>query len=98
MNHTGDTAGEWYGNTACGTLLAIGGTLYGPANIPAGSAGQTAWTPISQSAVTGTGTNADPYQIVTTVGTGNPDITLTQTDLRGREESYQTDISHQQHR
>ena len=40
VNHTGDSAGEWFANTACGTLAvdqsAATPTLYGPASIPAG--------------------------------------------------------------
>ena len=30
-NHTGDTAGEFFGDTSCGTWTIVDGTLYGPA-------------------------------------------------------------------
>ncbi len=36
VNHTGDSPGEFYGDTACGTLVSLAGVLYGPATIPAG--------------------------------------------------------------
>ena len=95
VDHAGDTASEWYGQTACGTLLATGGTLFGPATIPAGSAAapRTTWTPVSQSAVTGTGTNADPYKVVTVDDATGAGLRLTETDTYVvGEESYRTDI------
>jgi hypothetical protein len=37
VNHTGDAAGEFYNDTACGTFLVVDGTMYfSPAVIPAG--------------------------------------------------------------
>ncbi len=104
VNHVGDTHSEWFqapvsnqaDDTACGTLLVVGDTLYGPANIPAGPppTGRTPWTPVSQSAVSGTGTNADPLRVVTVVAAGTTGVQLTQTDryVIG-EESYRTDIA-----
>ena len=50
--------------TACATEIAVGGTLYGPTYTPAGNS-PGGYTPISQSAVTGSGTSGDPYRIVT---------------------------------
>jgi hypothetical protein len=93
VNHTGDTAGEWFGNTACGTLLATGGTLYGPSSIPAGGSASplTGWTPVSQTAVTGSGTSGDPFKVVT-VDTGGPvQVTETDTYVVGSE-SYRDDV------
>jgi uncharacterized repeat protein (TIGR01451 family) len=89
-NYSGDTSGEWYGNTACGTLLATGGTLYGPSDIPAGEAASplTAWTPVSQTAVTGSGTASSPYQVVTVDTGGTIKVTETDTYVVGQE-SYQ---------
>ena len=95
VNHTGDTAGEWYGNTACGTFLASGGTLYGPAYTPAGGAASplTPWTPISQSAVTGSGTTSDPYKIVTVDAAGTTGLQVTETDTYVvGQESYRDDV------
>ncbi|MGZ4694468.1 MAG: hypothetical protein ACXWA3_12665 [Acidimicrobiales bacterium] len=82
VNHTGDSSGEFYGNTACGTLVALAGTLYGPASIPAGSsaAPRTTYTPVSQSAVTGSGTSASPFSVTTVVDLGGTGFQLTETD------------------
>lgn len=79
VNHLGDTHGEWFGETACGTFIDIAGTNYGPANVPANGYREQFWTPIGQSPLTGTGTSADPFTIITVVQ-ATPNITLTQTD------------------
>jgi uncharacterized repeat protein (TIGR01451 family) len=96
VNHVGDASGEWFANTACGTFLASGGTLYGPENVPEAAAAtpRTAWTPVSQSAVTGSGTAASPFQIVTVTAAGNSGLQITETDsyVTG-EESYRADVS-----
>jgi uncharacterized repeat protein (TIGR01451 family) len=96
VNHIGDAAGEWFGDTACGTFLASGGTLFGPENVPAGAsaAPRTTWTSVSQSAVTGSGTAASPFQIVTVTAAGNSGLQLTETDsyVTG-EESYRVDVT-----
>jgi uncharacterized repeat protein (TIGR01451 family) len=95
VDHTGDSVGEFFADTACGTLVAVGGTLYGPASIPAGGSAspRTAFTPISQSAVLGAGTNADPFRIVTVVGLGATGLQITETDsyVVGQE-TYRTDV------
>lgn len=93
VNHSGDTAGEFYGGTACGTFVAVAGSHYGPASVPAGNSGNPPYTPISQSAVTGSGTSGDPYKIVTVVGLGTSGLELTETDsyVVG-DESYRTDL------
>src|ERR1700675_1784405 len=76
-------------------LVAGGGTLFGPASIPAGGSASplTAFTPISQSIVLGAGTNADPYRIVTVVGLGTTGLQITETDsyVVGQE-TYRTDV------
>lgn len=96
VQHSGDTAPEFYAGTACGTFLAVGGTLYGPASVPAGgsAAPRTAWTPVSQTPVTGSGTSGDPYKIVTVVAAGTTGVRLTETDtyIVGQE-SYRTDVT-----
>ncbi len=98
VRHASDTSPEWYGYTACATLVSVGGVLYGPSSIPAGGGatgvtGYTAVTPISQAGPTGTGTHADPFTVITVVGLGSTGMRLTQTDsyVVG-EESYRTDI------
>jgi uncharacterized repeat protein (TIGR01451 family) len=95
VNHTGDLAGEFYGGTACGTLLATGGTLFGPSTIPAGGSAspRTGFSPVSQTAVTGSGAAADPFTVVTVVDLGTSGLRITETDsyVVG-EESYRTDV------
>ena len=94
VNHTGDTSGEFYGDTACGTFVTVGSDNYGPASVPAGNSGNPAYTPVSQTPVTGSGTAGDPYKIVTVVDLGTSGLRLTETDsyVVGSE-SYQTDVS-----
>ncbi len=94
VNHVGDTAGEWFGDTACGTFVAVGGTLYGPADIPAGGAAspRTGWTAVSQN-TSGTGTAASPATITTVVNGGSV-VQVTQVDsyVFGQE-SYLTSVT-----
>lgn len=82
VRYAGDTAAEFYGTTACGTLVAMGGTLYGPASIPAGSSAspRTGYTPVSQVGPTGQGSAADPFTVITKVDLGSSGVSLTQTD------------------
>jgi uncharacterized repeat protein (TIGR01451 family) len=96
VSHIADTDPEFFSDTACGTLVAVGTALFGPANIPAGGGAtpRTAFTPVTQSAVTGTGTPANPYRIVTVVSLGETGLQLTETDsyVVG-EEAYRTDVT-----
>jgi hypothetical protein len=72
----GETA-DW------GVFVGIGGVIYGPDfnNHPCGSASNsyTPWTPVSFSAVSGSGTAADPFTQVTVVDAGTTGLRLTQT-------------------
>jgi len=92
VNHIGDASGEFYGDTACATEIAVGGTLYGPDSVPAGN-DPGGYTPVSQSAVSGSGTTGDPYRIVTVVDVGTTGLRITETDsyVVGQE-AYQTDV------
>jgi len=98
VDHLGDASHEFFGGVpgACGTLIATGGTLYGPTTIPAGgsAAPRTPYTVVSQSAVTGAGTPASPYTVVTVVDAGTSGLRLTETDsyIVGAE-SYRTDVA-----
>ena len=103
VHHNGDTAGEFYADTACGTLVSLddasaraGTRCTARHDIPAGgAANQTAYTPVSQSAVTGSGTSGDPYQLVTVADAGPSAalLRLTQTDTYVvGQESYRTDV------
>jgi len=97
--HLGDPGFEFFPNDmqlgACGTFLTVGGTLYGPAIVPAGgnATPRTPWTPASQTLVTGSGTSSDPFKIVTVVAAGTTGITVTETDsyVVGQE-VYRTDV------
>jgi uncharacterized repeat protein (TIGR01451 family) len=92
VNHAADTAGEFFGETACATQIAVGGTVYGPESIPAGNS-PTPFTPVSQTPVTGSGSAADPFRITTVVDVGTTGLRITQTDsyVVGQE-SYRTDV------
>ena len=84
----------------CGTFLVVNDTLYtadffshdGTSTLFLGS--YTIFTPVSQTGVTGSGTAADPYRVVTTVSAGNTGVTLVETDsyVTG-DESYRTDVA-----
>lgn len=92
--HTGDEAPEFFGGTdpgACGTFIHTGELVYGP-DVPAGNTVEP-YSLVSQSGVTGSGTGADPYQVVTVVDVGETGLTITQTDsyVVG-DEFYRTDI------
>jgi uncharacterized repeat protein (TIGR01451 family) len=89
----------WVGFGDCGTLLAVGNTLYSPDfnNHPTTATGAlgpyTAFTPVSQSAVTGSGTSADPFRVVTVVDAGSSGLRITETDTYVvGQESYRTDL------
>jgi hypothetical protein len=85
----------------CGTLLApTGGALYAPnfaahaatATGPIGS--YTAFTPVSQSAVSGAGTVANPYKVTTIAYALPANIRITQVDSYvAPQDLYRTDIT-----
>jgi hypothetical protein len=95
VDHTGDIAHEFFGGSdpgACGTFLHTGGTVYGP-TVPAGDP-RTPYTLVSQTGVTGSGTSADPFKVVTVVDVGSTGLRITQTDsyVVG-DEFYRSDIA-----
>ena len=96
VDHEGDTAHEFFGGVpgACATLIATGGTLYGPSDIPAGSSAspRTTYTTVSQTGVTGSGSPADPFTVVTVVDAGTLRLTETDSYIIGTE-SYRTDVT-----
>ena len=95
VSHTGDSSPEFYADTACGTLLHVGSQVFGPANVPAGDfAGKVSWTQVSQSAVSGTGTSADPFRVVTIADAGTTGLRVTETDSYvAGQEAYRTDVA-----
>lgn len=94
--HRADASFELFGADlgACGTFLAVGGSLYGPAAVPSGDIGGVlAWTPVSQQPATGSGRGGDPFRLVTTVDAGDVGLRIEQTDsYEVGKESYRTDI------
>ena len=104
--HLGDTAYEFYEPSEvaadCATFLAAGGHLYAPdfsqhSNTATGDlnggAGYTAYTSVSQTPVSGSGTTASPFTVTTTVALGSSGLTIAQTDsyVKGNE-FYATSI------
>jgi uncharacterized repeat protein (TIGR01451 family) len=102
--HVGDTSEEIYPPGThpgdYGTFLLINGTLYSSdfqnhgGSASAGIGPYTAFTPVSQSAVTGAGTSASPFAITTVVTVGTTGLSVTQVDsyVVGQE-SYRTDVT-----
>jgi hypothetical protein len=70
----------------CGTMLRVGDVSYTPNYVQHGSTAtgaipnDTPFTPVSQTPVTGTGTSADPFTVVTTVTAGTTGLTIVRTD------------------
>lgn len=94
--HRDDSRFEFFdGETgACGTFVAVDGTVHGPEIVPSGSFGAfSPWAPVSQSGVTGSGSRTDPLTVQTVVGAAGTQIRLEQTDsyVVG-DEAYRTDI------
>ena len=79
--------GSYYNDTACGTFVTVFDPIdpsswetFGPASVPAGPGGTTAYTIVSQTPMSGTGTLGDPYTVTTVVQLGATGLTLTQVD------------------
>ena len=104
IGHTGDTSYNVYpGGTIpadYGTFVVVNDALYAPdfaghGGTATGSIGTyTAFTPVSQSAVGGSGTSGDPFSVTTVVTVGATGLTITQVDsyVIGQE-SYRTDVT-----
>lgn len=99
VTHEGDSSGEWYGITACGTFVAAAGSIFGPTSVPAGSgvtgvSNYEPYTPVSQVGPSGTGSAADPFVITTVVDLGSTGLRLTQRDLYVTgQETTRTDVT-----
>jgi hypothetical protein len=85
----------------CGTFLTYGGMLYGPnfaghsytATSFASSPTYAAFTPVSQTPVTGSGTLTDPYIVTTVVDAGLTGIRLTRIDTYvNGQRNYRSDV------
>ncbi|MDP8975039.1 MAG: LPXTG cell wall anchor domain-containing protein [Actinomycetota bacterium] len=96
VSHEADTEPAFY-EKACGTFIAVDGTLYGPDSVRPDAVGpkpRRRYTKVRQSDVTGSGSFADPHKVVTEVGLGDTGLAVTQTDsyVVGQE-SYRTDVT-----
>jgi hypothetical protein len=101
--YTGDQQFELYPPSTkpgdCGTLVVVGGALFAPnfsahGSTAASSIGaNTAFTPVSQSEVSGQGSSASPYRVTTVADAGTTGLRVTQVDsyVIGQE-SYRTDV------
>jgi len=104
ISHVGDASQEIYppGTTPgdYGTFFLINDTLYSSdfnnhGGTASGSIGTyTAFTPVSQSAVTGAGTSASPFTVTTVVTVGATGLSVSQVDsyVVGQE-AYRTDVT-----
>lgn len=91
--HKDDAASEFFGNTACGTFVAVDGTLYGPKDIPAFRGDSSKVNEYKQ--VSQTHSKSDDLgvsTIKTTVNLGDSGVQLTQTDQYASGYSYSTDL------
>ncbi len=100
---TDGTVHEFFPNDTipgdCGTFIAMEGVLYAPDFAAHGTTStdsigeNTVFTPISQTPVTGSGTPADPYKVVTVVAVGTTGLVIEQTDtyIVG-DEHYSTEV------
>jgi hypothetical protein len=74
--HTGDAAFEMYDPSdqqgSCGTVVFVGGESYG-------NFASNDLTPVSQTAVTGSGTSGSPFQVITVADAGATGIQVTET-------------------
>lgn len=101
--YAGDASFELFPSGAtpgdCGTLIATGGTLYAPdfsnhgggSTATSGLGSTTAFTPVSQSGVTGSGSSSDPKRVTTVADAGSLRVTQVDSYINGQE-AYRTDV------
>ena len=92
--YAGDEGYEFFPPTtqdgSCGTWLALGGSVWGPAF---GPATLTNFTTVSQSPVTGSGSQSDPFRVVTVVAIPEAGLRITETDSYAvGSRAYRTDV------
>jgi hypothetical protein len=82
IGHRDDGRLRFFADTSCATVLVVGTKVFGPTNTPGffPLAHPTPFTPISQTARTGSGTAADPWRIVTKVRAGATGVRIQQID------------------
>ena len=92
--------GAYYEDTACGTFVTVfdpndatSWETFGPANVPAGP-DVTAYTIVSQTPMSGTGSSGDPFTVTTVVELGTTGLSLTQVDTYvDGDEEWETTIT-----
>ncbi|HEV7805271.1 MAG TPA: hypothetical protein VGO80_05615 [Solirubrobacteraceae bacterium] len=84
----------------CGTFVFVAGTLFAPnfaahdSSSTAAIAPSTAFTPVSQAPVSGSGTSASPFKVTTVADAGASGVRVTQVDAYvAGQESYRTDTT-----
>ena len=92
--YAGDELFEFYPADSeegdCGTWVALGGSVWGPVGGPATF---TPFTVVSQSLVSGSGSVADPFRLVTVVSIPEAALRITETDSYAvGSRSYRTDV------
>lgn len=104
IGYRGDARLELYPSSTtpgdCGTLVAVGPTLYAPAFAQHGSTATsslgatTAFTAVSQTDVSGAGSAASPYTVTTVYDVGATGLRVTEVDtyVTGQE-YYRTDVT-----
>jgi hypothetical protein len=104
VGYSGDARLELYPPAVvpgdCGTLVALGGTIYSPdfgnhGGTATGSLGAyTPFTPVSQTDVSGTGTNANPFKVRTKVNVGSTGLEVSELDTYAAgDEAYRTNVT-----
>ncbi len=104
VSYRGDARFELFPSAAkpgdCGTLVFTAGTLFAPdfnnheATAASGIGTTTPWTPVSQTAVTGSGTAASPFKVTTVADAGASGVRVSQVDTYiAGQESYRTETT-----
>jgi hypothetical protein len=104
ISYAGDPAFELYPSGTvpgdCGTLVAMDNVLFAPdftnhgMSAASGVGLTTAFTPVSQSAVTGAGTSGSPFRVTTVARLGTTGVQIAQIDSYvAGQESYRTDVT-----
>jgi hypothetical protein len=104
LQHVGDTSFEFYPPSAtpgdCGTFVSVDGGLFAPdfANHDSTATGSlntyTAFTAVSQTPASGTGTASSPRRVTTVGDVGGSGLRVTEVDTYvDGQESYRTDVT-----
>jgi hypothetical protein len=83
-----------YAPASCGTFVSVDVPGAGPQSYGLSGVAGNAFTPVSQSAVAGSGTSQDPYRVTTVADAGSTGVRVTQVDsyVVGQE-YYRSDIT-----